>query len=185
MTERDANGRATPALDNALAFLFAAAAIVLRLVPFKWNLAPVGALCLFGGARMRSWRAYVLPVAVMVLSDVGLLWLRGFEPFDPFVYGSFLLNVLLGRCLLRDSAPWRVPVVALAGSVQFFLITNFGSWLMGTLYAKDLGGLLASYVAGIPFYGPTLAGDLLYSALFFGLHAWAVKTQAGAAQEPA
>jgi hypothetical protein len=61
----------------------------------------------------------------------------------------------------------------MVGSVQFFLISNFGVWLkFPQSYAHTLSGLAACYVNAIPFYGRTLAADLLYSAALFGLHAW-------------
>jgi hypothetical protein len=62
-------------------------------------------------------------------------------------------------------------------SVQFFLITNFGAWLgMPQLYSRSLAGLGNCYVAAIPFFGRTLASDLVYSAALFGLHAWLSRT---------
>jgi len=36
------------------------------------------------------------------------------------------------------------------------------------MYPKDLSGLAACYVAGIPFFQNTLFGDLFYSAVLFG-----------------
>lgn len=34
-----------------------------------WNFAPVGAMSLFAGARMRGWKAYLLPLALMAITD--------------------------------------------------------------------------------------------------------------------
>jgi hypothetical protein len=36
------------------------------------------------------------------------------------------------------------------------------------MYPHDAGGLVACYVAAIPFFQNTVAGDLVYSALLFG-----------------
>jgi len=112
-----------------------------------------------------------LPLLLMAATDplVG-----GYSFFTPFVYASFLLNAWIGSRLLRASAdPFRIGGAAAIGSFQFFLITNFGVWLhFPTTYSHTLGGLVACYVAAIPFYGRTLAADLLYSAALFGLHAW-------------
>ena len=62
----------------------------------------------------------------------------------------------------------RVLGYSLAGSVLFFLVTNFGTWLGGSMYPQDASGLLAAYVAGIPFFQWTVAGTLFYAALLFG-----------------
>jgi hypothetical protein len=57
---------------------------------------------------------------------------------------------------------------SLLGSVLFFLVTNFGVWLGSTMYPQSGAGLLAAYVAGIPFFQNTVLGTLFYSTLMFG-----------------
>jgi hypothetical protein len=75
--------------------------------------------------------------------------------------------------LRNTESPLKIGSAAAVGSLQFFLISNFGVWLkFPQSYAHTLGGLGACYTAAIPFYGRTLAADLLYSAALFGLHAW-------------
>jgi hypothetical protein len=56
----------------------------------------------------------------------------------------------------------------LASSVLFFVITNFGVWAFDAFYPKTWEGLIACYVAAIPFFQNTLIGDLLYTAVLFG-----------------
>jgi hypothetical protein len=128
-------------------------------------------LSLFAGARLRGWRMYLLPLALMAVTDplVG-----GYSFATPFVYAGFLINVWLGSRLLRSTeSPLRIGAAAGIGSLQFFLITNFGVWLrFPTTYVHSVQGLASCYIAAIPFYGRTLAADLLYSAALFGLHAW-------------
>lgn len=176
--------------DNRLAQRCAAgmavAAGLIRLVPHPWHFTPIAGLGLFGGARLRSWWAYVLPLAVMAVSDV-LLWaIRGrFDysllkyAFNPWVYASFLLAVLCGRLLLRHASGARIAAVSVLVSVQFFLLTNFGVWLAGSVdpqslpdgaavvfeekpqfvapiplhYSRNLAGLIACYTAALPFTG--------------------------------
>lgn len=133
------------------------------------NFAPVGALSLFAGARLRGWPAYLLPLALMAATDP---FLGGYNVDTPFVYASFLLSVWIGGRLRKTENPAWIAAGALAGSVQFFLVTNFGSWLMWNLYPHTPAGLLQAYVMGIPFFWRTLASDAMYVALFFGLHAW-------------
>src|SRR4051794_29506028 len=80
------------------------ALVRLKVVALPWNLTPVGALALFAGARLRSWQAYLLPPLLMFGTDVLVAQQFGYDLFYPamgFVYGSLLLNVLLGRWLTR------------------------------------------------------------------------------------
>lgn len=142
------------------------------------NFAPVGALSLFAGARMRGWRAYLLPVALMAVTDplVSLMYgypLRTAYSFaTPFVYAGFLINVWIGTLLRRTENPGWIGAAALAGSVQFFAISNLGMWLTpGGLYSHTLSGLVNCYVAAIPFFRNTLLSDVVYAGAFFGLHA--------------
>jgi hypothetical protein len=158
-------------VSGTLAAALAILAGLLRLVPHAPNFAPVGALGLFGGARLRSWVAFALPLAVMAGSDLVLWRVYGYPPFNPFVYASFLLAVLLGRLLVKGDDPWTLAGASLLTSAQFFVLTNLGVWLEGTLYPRTLAGLLDCYAAALPFFHNTLTSDLLYSGLFFGLHA--------------
>ena len=56
----------------------------------------------------------------------------------------------------------------LASSVLFFLLTNLGVWALGTGYPKSPEGLIACYVAALPFFQNTLLGDAFYATVLFG-----------------
>jgi hypothetical protein len=168
-----------------LATSLAVLAALIRLVPNLCNFTPVGALCLYAGGRLRSWHAFALPLVLMLGTNVILALWHGSDYLiyrtAPVVYASFLVNVLLGRWLCRTQSPWRIGTASLLASLQFFLVTNFAEWLLcgvppGTPlqpgeYPHDLAGLIACYVAALPFFGTTLVGDLLFSGVLFGLHA--------------
>ncbi len=161
-------------LALGLALLACVLAALLRVFPLEWNFAPVGALALFAGARLRPWLAYVLPLAVMAVSDAVLARTRGYAfPYLGmlFVYGSFLVYALLGRTLARTENPLRIGAVTVCGSLQFFLVTNFGVWLTGTLYPHTLAGLFDCYVQAIPFFTRTVGSDALFAAALFGVYA--------------
>jgi len=134
------------------------------------NFAPVGALSLFAGARLRGWFAYALPIALMAVTDP---FLGGYSMSTPFVYASFLISVWLGTKIRETENPAWIGGMALAGSLQFFLISNLPSWIWsGGLYAHNLGGLAACYMAAIPFFRHTFESDLIYTGVLFGAHAW-------------
>jgi len=140
-----------------------------------WNFAPVGALSLFAGARLRGWQAWILPLALMAATDP---LLGGYSAATPLVYASFLINVWIGTRLRNSENPLWIGSAAVAGGIQFFLLTNF-AWLAGsTMYPHTLSGVLACYTAGVPFFWRTLASDVFYSGVLFGLHAWLSRTVA-------
>ena len=141
-------------------------AAALRILPHPSNFTPIGALALFGGANFSSKRAAVaVPLLSLMAGDV----FTGFHKLMIWVYASFFLSVVIGFWLRRGKSVPRVGVATLAGAIQFFLITNFAVWVTSTgSYALNSRGLAACYVAGLPLFWNTLAGDALYVALLFG-----------------
>jgi hypothetical protein len=159
-----------PRFTTLAGMIFFAAAS--RLIPHPPNFTPIAAMALFGGAYISDKRlAFGLPLAALFLSDAVL----GFYRDMIWVYGSFALIVCLGVQLQSRRRLLPIAGAALAGSVLFFVITNFGFIISDDLYPRTLEGLAAGYVAAIPFFQNTLAGDLVYTALLFGGFAFAEK----------
>lgn len=155
-----------------VAMILAAAAS--RLIPHPPNFTPIGAMALFGGACFAHRRAaFVVPLAAMFLSDLAIGLLSGnlslgLHRLIPVVYGSFALIVCLGFWLRSRRTVLPIAGATLAGSVLFFVLTNFGVWALGSLYPNTWEGLVACYVAAIPFFHNTLFGDAVYSTALFG-----------------
>lgn len=147
----------------ALAMIVLAAA--LRIAPHPWNFAPVGAMALFSGATIRNRAlAFLFPILTLFAGDIFI----GFHKLMPVVYASFLVSVAIGLWLRERRTVGRVGLATLLGAIQFFFITNFAVWAFGLTYPRTSAGLLACYVAGIPFFRNTLAGDAVYVVLLFG-----------------
>ena len=143
------------------------------------NLAPIGAIAVYAGARLSARWALAVPLVIMVATDLVLdLYLfpqyrRG--PFDPSrlaVYGSYLAMVALGRWTSRE-ARFAIPVaMTLAGSLLFFATTNFAVWASGmSLQPMTLPGLLACFGDAVPFYRATLTADVFGAVALFGVDA--------------
>jgi hypothetical protein len=155
--------------DNLSRFLAILTAVVVaaafRLVPHPPNFTPIGAMALFSGAYLgRRSLAFVAPLAALLLSDLFL----GFYHGMAFVYATTALVVAIGWWVSTRRTPLRIGAAALASSVTFFILTNFGMWLFSGFYPLTVSGLATCYVAAIPFFQNTVAGDLFYSALLFG-----------------
>ncbi len=148
-------------------------AVALRIIPHPMNFAPIGALALFGGAYFSTRRA---AIAVPLLSLIAGDMFTGFHRLVPYVYASFLVSVAIGFSIRRKKSATRIGAATAAGAIQFFLITNFAMWALSIgNYPKNLGGLAACYLAGLPLLWNTLAGDAFYVALLFGGMALAEK----------
>jgi hypothetical protein len=147
----------------ALALIVLAAA--LRVVPHPWNFTPIGAMALFSGAILKDRRlAFLFPLLALFAGDIFI----GFHKLIPIVYASFLINVTIGLWLRDRRTVTRISLATLLGAIQFFLVTNFAVWQFLGGYPHTAPGLLACYIAGIPFLWNTLAGDALYTGVLFG-----------------
>ncbi len=151
---------------NLIAFSLVAFAAVARFLPHPPNFAPVAAIALFSGVYLSKRVSLVVPFVAMVISDVFL----GFHSTIGFTWGGMILVGLIGWAVQKRKTVATVFAGALGASVTFFLLTNFGVWLVGNMgmYPKTLPGLLEAYTMGLPFFRNTLAGDLFYVAVFFG-----------------
>lgn len=168
----------------AVACLMAAA---LRLGMWLPNVTAVGALALYCGSRLHPAIAWLPPLAVMAATDWLLhVWL-GYPPFNRVVYACFVAEVLLGRLLVRRPTALNVAGAGFVGALVFFLVTNFAVWSTASdaammPYPPTLAGLMACYVAALPFFGYTLLGNLTFSAAFFGTDAALAPTAAPATE---
>jgi len=157
---------------------------ILRLIPQPQNFAPIGAMALFGGAYFgKRWQAFLVPLAALLISDivVNFAFYQHFVLFHEmalWVYGAFALNVILGSSLIKKVKVSSILTANIAASILFFAITNFGVWAtpnIMNIYPHNAAGLTACYIAGIPYLWTTVAGNLFYSAILFGIFEFAQK----------
>lgn len=137
-----------------------------RWIPHAPNVTAITALALLGGAYIQPRAlAAILPVAALWLSDLVL----GFHSTMLFVYAATTVIALVASFGLKKSVTIeRLAVGSVSASLFFFFVTNFGVWMMDTLYPKTAAGLIQCYVMAIPFLGQQVVGDLLYVAGLFG-----------------
>ena len=151
------------------------------------NFAPVAALALYSGFFFRnSWFAALIPISVLTITN---LYLGGYESWVVMlsVYACLILPVLFGKKLLSQKVDgqFSVPTVmglTLFGSLLFFFVTNYASWLYW--YPKTVSGFVECYMAAIPFFRFTLMGDFFFCFVFFSAHALATRFVSSNATAP-
>jgi len=149
-----------------LAVLMILAAAFSRLLPHPLNFTPIAAMALAGGVYLDKRFALIIPIAAMLITD----WFLGYHQILFFVYGSFITIGLIGIWLRSHKRPLPVIGATLLSSVLFFVVTNFGVWIIGPeMYPRTRTGLVECYVAAIPFFRNTLFGDLVYTGVLFGV----------------
>jgi len=151
-----------------LAILLLAFGVISRLIIHIPNFTPVIALALFGGVYLRKQQAIILPVLMMIIADLFI----GIDATFPFTWGSMALIALLGFGLRNHKTFSGIAGSSLLSAVLFFLITNFGVWLVQDTYPRTSAGFIECYVMAIPFFGSTLVSTVLYTAVLFGGYEW-------------
>jgi hypothetical protein len=168
MTRADRNtGTPTWTLDLLLVVFLIGFDVAARLLPHVPGFWPFAASALFAGRMIRTpVLALVVPIAALALSNTML-------PGDDWriiavVYAAIALPALLGMATKNYRALLAVPAASVAGSLIFFVLTNFAVWAFGTIYSFDWQGLVQCYVAALPFLDKTVIGDLFWNAVLFG-----------------
>jgi len=156
-----------------------------QLTPWA-NFSPIGAMAIFGGSVfIPKWKAYVLPLATLLLSDIiintvvfqgrfGIMYSGWY-----WIYGAFVLLVIIGRWMVKKITVINVLLAALSGSMLHWAIADFSVWLGGGTdlrtmlpLTRDWQGLMQSYWQGLPYFKNFLMGTIVYSSILFGAFTW-------------
>lgn len=138
-------------------------------------------MALLGGAYYsKRILSYLVPILSLYISDLflnnfvyrsffpeneGIVW---FSDFMIYTYLGTLGVVILGRFVLSKITLPRMIGGALAASILFFLVSNFGVWIASTsLFPKNISGLLSCYAAGLPFLQTSIIGNLVFTLVLF------------------
>jgi hypothetical protein len=157
------------------AYLLLLVALLSRFLPHAgmWNFTAVSGALLYFGAR-RPWREMLAPLAALMAADYILtVYIYHFafrwEGYLP-TWAWYLAAMALGQILLKTRTSFvRVGAGALLGPTSFFVLSNYAVWAGGGLYPRTQGGLMACYVAGVPFYRNDLLSTALVAGLAFGV----------------
>jgi len=87
----------------------------------------------------------------------------GYHSGTHWTWGSVLLIGLTSHYFLKNIKT-RLSG-AMIGACIFFLITNLGVWLSGSLYEFTLDGLITCFTLALPFFGYTIISTFIFSAI--------------------
>lgn len=136
-----------------------------RLLPHPPSFTAINAVALFGICSLGNLGRSLFAVGTtMLLSDL----VFGFHSSMLFVYLSLALIVLMGYGLKSKRSLTRTTFLLTFSSLLFFLITNFGVWLVGSMYPKTIIGLELCYLAAIPFLANNVISTVLYGGILYG-----------------
>lgn len=158
-----------------------AVAAVIRFMPHIPNFTPVEGITIFGAAYLgRKHYAFLLPVITLYISDLvinnttarpffedqtGFVWYSDYMVFNAL---ALIVVAVISTQTLKKINFITVPAAAVASSVVFYVVTNFGVWLTSQVaYTKDMAGLMACFAAGLPFFKTSLLSTVAFTAVIF------------------
>ena len=148
-----------------LALILILSGILLRFAPHAPNFTPVAAIALFSGAYLNKKYSLLVPLLLMIISDL----LIGIHNVVVFTWGGFILITFLGFWIKKHKNIFGIISTSLVSSFLFYVVSNFGVWVMGW-YPHTLSGLINCYIMAIPFLRNFTLSTLLYTAVFFGAY---------------
>jgi hypothetical protein len=75
--------------------------------------------------------------------------------------------VVMGRFIKKVNIR-NVILTGVSSALLHWIISDFGVWLDGRMYPMNSGGLVACYVAALPYLQNMLIGNLVFGAIMFG-----------------
>ena len=137
-----------------------------RLIPHPPNFTPIIAVALVSGYFFKNINLSLLILLVaMLLSDLFI----GFYENMIFVYASLLLITFVFHKISKKINFKNLFIYCFAGSLIFFIVSNFGVWVLGSpgvldvAYERNLSGLVECYILAIPFFGNTFLSTLIFA----------------------
>ena len=145
------------------------------------NFSAIGAVAIFGACYFKGLNKWIIPLTILWISDIILnnvfysQYYDGFQVFGSFwVYSSFIIAGFLAYKMMSKPSWGKLLLTGVTAGVVFYIISNFGVWMTGSLYPKTIAGLIACYEAGLPFFRNTILGNVFYSFVLFGLYEFAI-----------
>ena len=138
-------------------FLFGIILALSRLIPHPPNFTPVLASAIMAPMLIKD-RLFgiAIPIVAMFISDIMI----GFHPYQFSVYATILTIALISPMRKNYKI---LGIMAVCGSLWFFLTTNFTVWIIWDYYPKTLEGLITCYTLALPFFGYTLISTVIFS----------------------
>ncbi len=99
---------------------------------------------------------------ILIFSFIITDFVIGFHSTVLFTWGSVLIIGQLSKYLSLNMKSRLVG--ALLGALIFYILTNFGVWILGG-YSYTLNGLIICYTLALPFFAYSLISTLIFSVL--------------------
>mgnify|MGYP001228427968 FL=1 len=135
-----------------------------RLIPHPPNFTPIIAVAIMGNFFFTN---IYLSLAVIIISMLLADMFIGFYTNMFFVYFSLILIAFIFFQIRTKIKLQNLFIYGFLGSVIFFLISNFGVWILSDMYEKNLNGLIYCYFLALPFFVNTMLSTTFFTYCAF------------------
>jgi hypothetical protein len=130
-----------------------------RILPHPPNFTPILSVCILSYILFND---KILGLAIVLTSMFLTDLFLGFHTYQLVVY---LTLVSIGLFSPKNKNYGKLLLISIAGSVWFFIATNFAVWIIWDFYEKSFEGLIMCYTLALPFFGNTLIGTILFTGI--------------------
>jgi hypothetical protein len=151
--------------------------IFYRLIPHVPNFSPLYSISVFSSIlpielsnkfnKLIKYISFFIPLIILFITDLILGFYKGmvfnylaFLSYSIFSYFIFNKYSKLSKTILG-------LVLSVVSSIYFFIISNFGVWLLTNMYSKDLAGFILCYINALPFLKNSIISSIIFSILIF------------------
>ena len=131
-----------------------------RLIPHPPNFTPIIAVAILSGYFFKNlYLSFLVLITSMIVADF-------FIGFYDNMLVTYMTLIFISFTFYKVGSKLNYKnlfLFSLFGSLIFFIITNFGVWALGSLYEKNLKGLIECYILAIPFFGNTFLSTLVFA----------------------
>ena len=150
--------------ENSLPLILILLMIFSRLIPHPPNFTPIIAVAIMSGYLFKN---LYLSISVLFFSMIVGDMFIGF--YSNMFYVYFPLFIITYFCFLKNNKinSKNLLIYGVSGSLVFFIVSNFGVWMSGGMYEKNIAGLVNCYLMAIPFLKNTIISTAFFSYLSF------------------
>lgn len=139
-----------------------------RLIPHPPNFTAINAVAVFCAFTLGHFGLSCCVVfGTMMFTDLILFGIH-----SQMVSVYFSLGIILFLNRLRINPLLALPL----SSIIFFIVSNFGVWMVDSFYPRTFSGLGLCYFAALPFLANELISTCLYGFILFNCFAFFEKS---------
>ncbi len=144
--------------------------VVSRLIPHPPNFTPIITIAIMSGYLFKdNYFSIFILIVSMLIGDFFI----GFYDNMLFIYLPLVLITVIFSKIKKIVNYRNLFLYGFIGSLIFFIISNFGVWLSGNLYVRNLDGLIECYFMALPFFKNTIFSTFLFSYIIYFSNSYA------------